>query len=82
MDRVGWIVLGVKEQSYARRVTRKQRKIESSLGFDPGCAEGPRVSSTCSNSSTARKESIVFLGTNRRLKFGPAYTATRRCIFT
>jgi hypothetical protein len=44
VDRIGRIVLGVKEQSDTPSVPRIQSKIESSLGLVPSCAEGPRVS--------------------------------------
>ncbi len=44
VNRVGRIMFGVKEQSDTRGMARIQGKVEGSLGFNPGCAEGPRVS--------------------------------------
>jgi len=44
VDRVGRILLGVKEQSDTPGVSRIQGKVEPSLELVPSCAEGPRVS--------------------------------------
>ena len=63
VDRVGRIVLGVKEQSDTPGVARIQGKVEPSLGFDPSCAEGPRVSLDSSVSINCGQRSHLFFST-------------------
>jgi hypothetical protein len=63
VNRVRRIMLGIKEQSDATGVAREQCKIESLLGFVPGCAERPRVSLDSFPSINCGKRSHCFFST-------------------